>query len=373
MIQRKKILFIHESLDGGGAEKVFVDMLARFDRRSYDITLLLLFGGGTHTQSLPEDIRVITLWTGKHRGLRWLRWHFLATRDVMLRQAVCRALEGKYFDTIASFLEGPALKAHSFVLDCAKRNVTWVHANLETNHWSSYMFADTDSEAAVYRKMDAIAFVSEGARDAFKRQFGISEKLHIVHNIIDTPVIRQKAAEPLDEASGKRPVIINVGRLEVQKRQDRLLHVVSILKQRGLDFEVWLLGTGRLEKDLKSLALRLGVSDRVRFLGFQSNPYKFMRAATLFLLTSDTEGRPTVVCEALSVGLPVVSTRVTGAEELLGGGIGVLTGLEPEEIAAAVEPLLGDYAVLARMRDNALHRASEFDPEAVLSQIYSLI
>jgi len=50
MIQRKKILFIHESLDGGGAEKVFVDMLARFDRRSCDITLLLLFGGGTHTQ-----------------------------------------------------------------------------------------------------------------------------------------------------------------------------------------------------------------------------------------------------------------------------------------------------------------------------------
>ena len=83
-MERKKILFIHESLTGGGAEKVFVDLMNRFDREKYRVTVLLLYGGGVHESSLPEDLELIVLYD-RRSLLHKLRNHFISTRDSMYR------------------------------------------------------------------------------------------------------------------------------------------------------------------------------------------------------------------------------------------------------------------------------------------------
>lgn len=369
-MERKKILFIHESLTGGGAEKVFVDLMNRFDREKYRVTVLLLYGGGVHESSLPEDLELIVLYD-RRSLLHKLRNHFISTRDSMYRADLTRALSGREFDTIVSYLEGPAMKAHSFIRHLGHRHISWVHINLEVDHWCAFMFRDLAEEARLYGCMDALVFVSAGARDAFFRMLPVNVPAYVIPNVIDRDEITRRSE--LEDVKTRRFTIVNVGRLESQKRHDRLLRTARILKDRGLEFNLWLLGTGKLEADLKRMCSEMGLDDCVEFLGFQKNPYIYMSAADLFLLTSDTEGWPTVVCEALTLGLPVVSTRVTGSEELLAEGAGVLTTLEPEDIADKVYALATDPETLAGYAARARERGRMFNPDEVLDRIYSLI
>lgn len=369
--KRKKILFIHETLHGGGAEKVFVDLIRRFDRENYDVSLLLLKGIGVHMSSLPSWLRTLVLYKAKTSLVHKVRWHFRGSRDLMLKRDLNKILQDESFDTIVSFLEGPAMKAHYFIMERAKRNVSWVHVNLEVNHWTRYMFRNTAEEAAMYSEMDEIAFVSQGALDAFVHKFGVKRPMRVIPNVIDNEAIRLRANEEVIPTS--KFTIINVGRLASQKRQDRLILTAKLLKAMGLDFEVWILGTGPMEQELKSMAKKEGVANEVKFLGFQTNPYTYIKAADMFLLTSDTEGWPTVICEALSLGCPVVSTRVTGSEELLGAGAGILTSKEPEEISKTVYELATSPDLLAEYADRAAERGRGFNPEEVLKQVYSII
>lgn len=370
MTELKKILFIHESLAGGGAEKVFVDLMRRFDMQRYKVTVLLLYGGGTHVASLPADLEVITLYE-RRSLLHKIRNHCVFTRDMMLRTDLRRVLAGKEFDTIVSYLEGPAMKAHCFVRNHGRRHVSWVHANLEVNHWSAFMFRDKYEEARLYAGMDELVFVSAGARDAFCRLMNVDVSMTVVPNVIDRDEIVRRANE--EEIVTDRFTIVNVGRLETQKRHDRLLQVACLLKEKGLDFRLWLLGGGALEESMKRMCSEFGLDGCVEFMGFRSNPYPYMRAADMFLLTSDTEGWPTVVCEALSLGLPVVSTRVTGAEELLADNVGVLTSMDANEIADKVYALATDTETLAGYACRSLERGRAFDPDEVLRKIYSVI
>ena len=369
--KRKKILFIHETLHGGGAEKVFVDLIRRFDRQKYDVSLLLIKGMGVHMSSLPSWLRTLALYKAKTSLVHKVRWHFRRSRDIMLKRDLNRILKDERFDTIVSFLEGPAMKSHYFIMERAKRNVSWVHVNLEVNHWTRYMFRNTAEEAALYSKMDEIAFVSHGALDAFVHKFGVDRPMRVIPNVIDTETIRKRAEEEVIPTS--KFTIINVGRLASQKRQDRLIRTAKVLKTMGLDFEVWILGTGPMEQELKSLVKKEGVANEVKFLGFQTNPYPYIKAADMFLLTSDTEGWPTVICEALSLGCPVVSTRVTGSEELLGTGAGILTSKDPETIGKTVYDLASSPELLAQYAAMAAKRGREFNPEEVLKQVYSII
>lgn len=368
--KRKKILFIQESLTGGGAEKVFVDLMRRLDRERYCVTVLLLYGGGVHVSSLPEDLEVITLYE-RRTLLHKVRNHFVGTRDRMYRSDLLRVLSGRRFDTIVSYLEGPAMKAHSFVRHLGGRHVSWVHVNLEVNHWTEFMFRDRAEEERLYGGMDELVFVSAGARDSFCRLMRVDVPMSVIPNVIDRGEIMRRAEE--EQIKTDRFTLVNVGRLEHQKRHDRLLETARLLRERGLDFKLWLLGTGTLEAELKRKCSALGLDDCVEFKGFCRNPYPYMKAADMFVLTSDTEGWPTVVCEALSLGLPVVSTRVTGAEELLSGEAGVLTGMEPAEIADRVYALATDADALAGYAARSRERGREFNPEAVLEKIYAVI
>jgi glycosyltransferase involved in cell wall biosynthesis len=131
---------------------------------------------------------------------------------------------------------------------------------------------------------------------------------------------------------------VAVGRLTVQKRFDKLLNVHKRLLDEGVDHEVWILGTGEKEKALKAQAKRLGITHSCLFLGFR-NPYPYLRSADVFAMTSDYEGLPVVICEAMVLAKPIVSTAVTGPNELLERG---RYGLLVENTEDAIQKGLSD-------------------------------
>lgn len=144
--------------------------------------------------------------------------------------------------------------------------------------------------------------------------------------------------------------VIAIGTLKSAKRFDRLLQAFVRLQQR--DARLLILGEGTERENLETLARRLAISDRVSMPGFVKNPSRFLRAANLFVLSSDYEGLPTVLIEALEQGLPVVSTDCpSGPREILEDGrYGTLVPV-------------GDVDALAKAMEDALVR--EHDREAL--------
>ena len=139
-----------------------------------------------------------------------------------------------------------------------------------------------------------------------------------------------------------------IGRVTKIKRPDRFLDVVSEIESRGLNIEFFMAGDGELLEDCKT---RIAASDLpVKILGWQSNIEKVLSAADIVVLTSDNEGTPLSLIQAGMAGLPVVSTRIGSVPEVVLDGVtGIITSLDVQEIADALEKLAKSDELRARM------------------------
>jgi glycosyltransferase involved in cell wall biosynthesis len=139
-----------------------------------------------------------------------------------------------------------------------------------------------------------------------------------------------------------------IGRVTRIKRPDRFLDVVSEIERRGLDVEFFIAGDGELLENCRS---RIAAGDLpVKVLGWQSNIEKVLSAADIVVLTSDNEGTPLSLIQAGMAGLPVVSTKVGSVPEVVLDGVtGIVTSLDVQEIADALEKLANSAELRAQM------------------------
>lgn len=145
--------------------------------------------------------------------------------------------------------------------------------------------------------------------------------IHVVYDGLTLPekLNRIDLYKEFDLQSGSK-VIIATGRLAEQKRFDLLVKVAAMAKDENLDWSMIITGTGRLEADLKKMAIDHEVDDVIKFAGFRSDVLELMYSADLFVLSSDSEGMSNALREAMAVGLPCVATSVFGVEELFQNG-----------------------------------------------------
>ena len=372
-MRKKEILFIIPTMRGAGAEKALINILNRFDYNQYNVSLLLINNKGDLYNLLPQNIKKYHLYNKFFSKIpiienRYTRNFFWWIRTLINLNPF------RKFDAVISFLEGEALLAHNLLLNRRNKDITWVHINLMVNHWSKSVFKYTRKELDAYQKMDEIIFVSNDAQRAFNELFETDIESKVIYNIIDRDDIVEKAKEECSIKRKSKFVISNVGRLTKQKRQDRLIEAIAILNHKyGIDVECWILGQGELEDRLKQHAKNLNIEDKIKFLGFQSNPYPFVKESDIFMLSSDTEGYPLVVCEALCLGKPIVATDITGPNEILADGGGILTKLSAESLAEAANNMLADEDLLNEKQNEAIMISSSFSAEEIMNKIYSLI
>jgi glycosyltransferase involved in cell wall biosynthesis len=378
----KKILIIMDALNGGGAEKVLIDILRHFDTDKYSVCLCLLNKEGAFLDDVPPSIKLLAY------------KHFIAYRLIskicqkIHRIEVYYSMERFFFrnfikeewDTIISFMEGTPLKYHSFLFDRCKNNVSWVHINLEKKHWTFFVFHSNEREEQTYNQLTTVVFVSKDAQESANRLFDIKRpNQKVIYNLIDrNDIIEKSQVECLSErgyeAVQQKFTICCVGRLCRQKRFDRAIDIVKILVDRGLDFELWILGKGILEKELKEKTASLNLQEQIKFWGFVKNPYPYMRKSDMLLITSDVEGYPLVACEALCLGLPIVSTNVDGMNEILDNGkYGIVTNFQALDIANVIEELMTNQLRIDDLSKLAEERANIFSPENTMSEIYNVI
>lgn len=376
----KSVLFIMPSLPGGGAEKVLIDILQRLDREKYRISLFLEYREGEYVKAIPDDIPVYSLfkksniWIERfHRGLRLVGLYHLF--HSVFYKSISRILfRRKQFDTIVSFMEGEAVRLHSYLLDKSDNNVSWVHIDFQKKHWSADFFRSDEQEESIYTALQRIVFVSSDALDSFLKLFQKvdASKCRVIFNLIDKDeIVRQSLSTDINK---DRFTICMVGRLNQQKRYDRALRLMKALSDRSFDVELWILGDGELREELVSMANELGILDRCRFLGFVKPPYSYMRNADLYLNTSEAEGYPLVLCEALCLGLPIVATNITGAHELLEDSkYGLLVPEEDDSILEGVERMIAEKDFRESYIRKAKDRSEHFSVPAVLHMIDSVL
>lgn len=305
-----RVALFTQNLSGGGAERVMVHLANGLAETGVEVDLVLCQAEGPYAKLVSDKVRTVDLKTPTEiMSLGPFRRYL---RDRKPRAVLSALNQPNTVALVARKLGGP-------------RTVISIHNTL------SHEVALSDSPKmrlvpifvrALTKTADAIVAVSDGVADDFSVFARIPrDRVTTVVNPVIFPGLFEQAAAPLDDpwfAPGEPPIILGVGRLNAQKNFGNLL---AAFARVPAPTRLMVLGEGEERAALEAETARLGLGDRVRWPGFVDNPFRYLARASVVALSSDFEGLPTVLIEALACGAPVVSTDCpSGPREILDGG-----------------------------------------------------
>ncbi|MDO4378760.1 MAG: glycosyltransferase [Erysipelotrichia bacterium] len=362
----KKILFFITSLDGGGAEKVLVNLVNHLDKVKYDVTVQTMFDVGINKNFLFDDIHYKYVFKKPFRGNTQL--FKLFSPNFLYKKMI-----KEQYDIVVSFFQSPITRIVAGCPDKDTKIVQWIHNEFHSKNKIAHCYKNVEECVELQKRFDATVYVSQTVKDIYLSTFPeIKGNDNVLYNVVETKKIIERSCEPIDEVGlyNAETTLISVGRLVPQKAFNRLLSIIKRLKDCGKSVRLLLLGAGNLEKELKNQASNLEINDVVTFLGYKENPYKYVKNADLFVCSSLHEGFSTAVTEALIVGTPVITALCSGMRELLGDNeYGVITDNDEDALFNGVLDLINDKNLLNYYREKAHERGCIFDTELTTSNV----
>lgn len=309
-----RVAFFIGSFGGGGIERITARLAHSFVKLGVDIDLILNRDDDTHLWRMPAETRIINLNTpnlylslpGLVRYLKQERPNALLSADHYLNEI---ALLSKRISGVKLQL----VVAEHNQLSKTARNATKLKGKLAP------IFA-----RILYPWADGIVAVSEGVAKDLARTASLPlERIQTIYNPVINDEMLASAKEPLDHPwfkSSDIPVILGVGKLEAQKDFSNLIRAFANVRQVR-PARLVILGWGPDRPELEALIQELGLQEDVDLPGYTQNPYAYMARSAVFVLSSAWEGLPTVLIEAMALGIPVVSTNCeSGPSEILAEG-----------------------------------------------------
>lgn len=353
------------NLQGGGAERVNLDLAHEFSRQGHSVSFVLMQATGEYLPEAEKHFAVHDL--GKKRMRQFpfaLTRHLRGHRPDALLVAMWPLTTIAAVSARLSGFRGPIVVSEHALLSAQYA---------EWGRW--HHIALRSSLAIGHRCATARVGVSEGVVDDIARLARIPKSaFRAIHNpVVSRPPPSQQMIAATDALWGVQNGgrILSVGRFKPVKNHQLLLHAFKQINDRP-DARLMFLGTGQDEKMLRSLASQLGLADRVIFAGFHLDPTPFYMTADLFALSSNYEGFGNVIVEALACGTPVVSTDCPSgpAEILENGRFGTLV---PVNDAAALGAAM--VASLSSRHDTEAlkRRAADFAPKHAAERYLELL
>ena len=360
MSEEKSIGIYLTSMTMGGAERVALNLCTGLVDNGYDVDLVLVEATGKLLNDVPTSVSVISLEANRvAKSLLPLRKYLSSEEpDVlysMMTEPNVLALIAKQLAPIRSRL---VISEHNMLSNSSGRIKDQF---VKKCAWGLYPLADK------------VVAVSEGVKNDLIENTRLERnEVTKIYNSVAVDFIRKQAAEQVDDdwlIDDSLDVVLAGGRHEPQKRFDTLLDAFARLNQNNR--RLILFGSGPETEPLKSQAESLGIEDRVCFLGFVENPFKYMKAADVFVLSSEYEGFGLVLIEALACGCPVVSTDCESgpAEILEAGTYGRLVPVGDEDALADAITATLNSPINSTLLQN---RANDFGIEPSIARYDSL-
>jgi len=371
---RPRLLIFINTLQTGGAERV-VSLLLNHLKNDFEIHLALY--SNYIDYAIPADIKILDL---KQPLLQNKIIRFLKLPQIALQ--VYRYCKKNDINTSVAFLYRPCyinaimksfLGYRGRVIMCEGTHQT----TMQESHSVIYRMFSKFMVMYSYKRAHLILANSYAIQTDLIENFKIKTPVRVIYNPVDLQFIKTGAAATPGFIFEKDIFhFITVGNLRKEKNHLLLIQAFFILK--NLPCKLLIVGAGVMEDILKQKVKDLGLMDKVIFCGFDKNPFQYVSRSDCFVLSSDVEGFPNVLIEALACGRPIISTDCSsGPRELLApdsdihhrainnfeiGENGILTPVKDAiSLANAMKKMYEDAALRNAFAAKAAKRAEQFD------------
>ena len=360
----RKILFVGSSLIGAGVARVMLNLAEEWNRQGAKMLVATLMRDEGNTYPVPKDVRRIALDVAGKKTIFSLFCNLFAL-VFGLRKVLARE-------------EPDIVVAHgtiSYLVLALARNQNVIAVGFE----HIYPPAAQKSEAIkgalrnlalrfLFGRLDAVVVLARKSAN-WVRVHTRARHVTVIPNSIVLPMASgMPCLKVRDVVTEGRRVLLAVGQLAHYKGFDRLLEAFALVAPRHGDWDLVILGEGKLRDTLEAHVARLGLGERVFLPGFAGNMTEWYRTVDAFVMTSRWEGFPLVLLEAMAYGCPVISVDCdTGPRDIIRNGEdGLLVAQnDPAALVTGLDQMLEDGALRKRLASRAVEVVERFSPERI--------
>ncbi|MEK4708219.1 glycosyltransferase [Bacillus sp. FSL R10-2780] len=391
---KKKLLFVIDSLNIGGAEKSIVSLLNLIDYSKYEIDFLLFKKDGDLRKYVPNQVNMLPIpeyfqyisnekipvnksilyfyyriKTTVHLRINEYKNHVLHSEQVVFRslEKIIAPAQKKYDVAIAYSQGMPTYFVANKVY--ASKKMAWIN----TDYVHTLYDKELDYES--YKKINKIITVSRNTQDSVSKiRKEYKDKVDLLFDIVDPDMINQMANEhEVNEFDQSFINIVTVGRLVTAKGYSTAIETARLLQQSGYKFKWFGIGEGPERKKLQELINKYKLSDCFMLLGKKLNPYPYIKNCDIYVQTSIKEGFGLTVSEAKILRKPIVCTNFPTAKEIINHNVdGLLVEKNINGIYKGIKKYLDDV----KFRQQIIKKLNTTEPYSSIKQLrefYALI
>lgn len=336
------------TLESGGAERV-LSVLSPYLADSFEKVTYVMWRKGKRFYDLDSRIGIIEL-------------PELAGSDNIVRKAISfrRMIKERRPDIVISFLTPFNLLVLASLFHVDQKIAVAERNDPHFIKGGRLMHA---IRRYLYNKADAIFCQTDKMAEFFTGS--LHDKTHVIYNplFIDSKLVGKALLAP------KSKSIVSVGRLNSQKNYSMLIDGFNKFHSNHPDYILSIYGEGELRPALQSKIKNLGLTDSILLPGNDKNVHEKIVDAQAFIMTSFFEGMPNALIEAMALGLPCISTKVSGATELIShGNNGILIDTTSEAIAQSLEEIVSNKELREQISQQAVSITSKLDQQTISHQ-----
>ena len=358
----KKICFAFNHLQySDGVARAALSMANRLvEEKDCDVTLRPIFIFDPETKKMINPkVKIKPLFGFWIRGMVTLFWKLPGR----LIHALVFGTKHEY-DIEVGFQHGPATVGAVSSNDTSTQHYVWIHGY--------------DSELKLkkyYAMADKVICVSKMNSIRVKKEVPEIKCADYCYNPTDEESIFKKITENVDYPANNDGIkLVTVGRLSEEKGYCRLISVLARLRNDGYDFSLVIIGDGPERERLMKHVEELSMGDRIIFLLEQKNPFKYVSKSDVFVCSSFSEGYSTVCTEACILNIPVITTSVGGAEEIINdAGCGVICENSEEGLYDALKSVFDNPEMISEWKKTLENTKKNFFASERVKRLYRIL
>ncbi len=337
-----KVGFLIQTLSSGGAERATASLANEMNKNGVDVKIVT-FNSESSFYPLDDGVELVNMNLEKFPVNKIKKLFSMIKRMFTIRKII----KSQGFDALIcmnSVLAGYGV----FSTLLTKTKTIGSERNNPYKYFNSKPLVIAKKISSVLS--DGYIFQTEAAKKYYPSS--MHKKSAVIPNAVFNPMIGE-----IEPAEIRQKIIYGVGRLSPQKRLDCLIDAFSIVSEKHPDYKLVIFGEGDLREDLQNQIDKLNLSEKAILPGADKEALKFVSKGSVFVLSSEYEGMPNALMEAMAVGVPCVSTRCKmGPEELIDdgyNGILVSDGCSKDELASGICRIIENEELADRLSQNS--------------------